>query len=148
MGLGLRLLAILGILLAFFISDTGHAQAPKPDSAALAKTGILERLAERSGIYGVPPTAKVPGFIADAGWPQTLPNNWIVGEIGGLYVAPDDHVWVLNRPRSLTNDEAALTPPSHKGPDGRPVDVLGFPRPFGVLGDCCVPAPEAPTHPT
>ena len=137
----LRLLAILGMLFGLFISETGHAQAPKPDPATLAKTGILERLAERSGIWGVPSTAKVPGFIADAGWPQTLPNNWIVGEIGGLYVAPDDHVWVLNRPRSLTNDEAALTPPTHKAADGRPVDVLGFPRPFGVLGDCCVPAP-------
>jgi hypothetical protein len=57
------------------ISVPGHAQAPKPDSAALAKSGILERLAERSGVYGVPPTAKVPGFIADAGWPQKLQRN-------------------------------------------------------------------------
>jgi hypothetical protein len=137
----LPVLAILGTLLGVVFIESGHAQAPKPDPAALAKTGILERLAERSGIHGVPPTAKVPGFIADAGWPQILPNNWIIGEIGGLYVAPDDHVWVLNRPRSLTNDEAALTPPTHKAPDGRPVDVLGFPRPYGVLGDCCVPAP-------
>ena len=137
----LRLLAILGILLGVFITEAGHAQAPKPDPAALAKTGILERLAERSGIYGVPSTAKVPGFIADAGWPQTLPNNWIIGEVAGLYVAPDDHIWVLQRPRSLTNDEAALTPATHKAPDGRPVDVLGFPRPYGPLGDCCLPAP-------
>ena len=41
----LRLLAILGVLFGLFISETGHAQAPKPDPAALAKTGILERLA-------------------------------------------------------------------------------------------------------
>ena len=122
------------------ISVPGHAQAPKPDNAALAKSGILERLAERSGVYGVPPTAKVPGFVADAGWPQKLPNNWIIGEVGGLYVAPDDHIWVYQRPRSLTNDEAALTPATHKGPDGRPVDALGYPRPYGALGDCCLPA--------
>ena len=127
--------------LALFISEPGHAQAPKPDPAALAKTGILERLAERSGIYGVPPTAKVPGFIADAGWPQKLPNNWLIGEVGGVYVAPDDHVWVLHRPRSLTSDEAALTPATNKDKDGKPVDVLGFARPYGVLGDCCIPAP-------
>src|SRR2546429_6731613 len=68
----------------------GYAQAPKPDSKTLAATGILERLAERSGVYAVPPTAKVPGFIADASWPQKLPNNWIIGQIGRPYVAADD----------------------------------------------------------
>ena len=137
-----RLLATTGALLAVLVAGPGHAQAPKPDPAALGKTGILERLAERSGVYGVPPTAKVPGFIADAGWPQKLPNNWILGQVAGLYVAPDDHIWVLQRPRSLSNDEAALTPPTHKAPDGRAVDVLGNPRPYGVLGDCCLPAPS------
>src|SRR5262245_44715647 len=107
--MNLKLLAICGALLAVLVTSTSEAQAPKPDYKALAATGILERLAERSGVYGVPPTAKVPGFIADAGWPQKLPNNWIIGQVGGLYVAPDDHVWVYQRPRSLTNDEAALT---------------------------------------
>ena len=43
-----------------------RAQAPKPDPKTLAASGILERLAERSGVYAVPSTAKVPGFIADA----------------------------------------------------------------------------------
>jgi hypothetical protein len=117
-------------------------QAPKPDAKTLAATGILDRLAGRSGVYGVPPGAKVPGFIADAGWPQKLPNNWILGQIGGLYVAPDDHIWVYQRPRSLTNDEAALTGATHKAPDGKPVDCDGNPRPYGVLGDCCLPAPS------
>ena len=115
----LNVLAILSVLLAGIVTAPGHAQAPKPDPAALARTGILERLAERSGIYGTPPTAKVPGFIADAGWPQKLPNNWLIGEVAGLHVSPDDHIWVYQRPRSLTNDEAALTPPTHKAPDGR-----------------------------
>ena len=109
------LIAVFGVLAA----RPGHAQTPKPDSKTLAATGILERLAERSGVYGVPPTAKVPGFIADAGWPQKLPNNWILGQIGGLYVAPDDHIWVYQRPRSLTNDEAALTNASGKAKDAR-----------------------------
>jgi len=73
--MNLKLHAICGVLLAALVTETGEAQAPKPDHKALAATGILERLAERSGVYGVPPTAKVPGFIADAGWPQKLPNN-------------------------------------------------------------------------
>ena len=131
------------ILLALFlaIAATAQAQAPKPDAKTLAASGILERLAARSGVYAVPAGAKVPGFVADAGWPQKLPNNWILGQVGGLYVAPDDHVWIFQRPRTLTDDEAALTPATNTK-DGKPVDVLGFPRPYGSLGDCCVPAPS------
>src|SRR3954468_22444278 len=128
--------ASLGLLAA-----SSQAQTPKPEAKDLAATGILERLAERSGVYGVPPTAKTPGFVADAGWPQKLPNNWIIGQVGGLYVAPDDHVWIYQRPRTLTNDEAALTGATGTPADGKPVDVMGNPRPYGTLGDCCLPAP-------
>ena len=135
-----RSLAIAGALLAM-VAVRGEAQAPKPDPKTLAATGILERLAERSGVYAVPAGAKVPGFVADAGWPQKLPNNWVIGQVGGLYVAPDDHIWVYQRPRTLTDDEAALTPATNTK-DGKPVDVMGFARPYGVLGDCCVPAPS------
>src|SRR5499427_6139805 len=113
------LLAVFGAAIVVSLIAPGHAQTPKPDRAALAASGILERLAERTGVYGVPPTAKTPGFIADAGWPQKLPNNWIIGQVGGLYVAPDDHIWVYQRPRTLTNDEAALTTATHKSKDGK-----------------------------
>jgi len=142
MNTNLRPIALLGVLLGALVTDSSHAQAPKPDAATLAKTGILERLAERSGVYGVPATAKVPGFIADAGWPQKLPNNWLIGQVGGLYVAPDDHIWVYQRPRTLTNDEAALTDGTQKDAKGQAADVLGNPRPYGALGDCCKPAPS------
>jgi len=129
--------AILGVCMTM----AGDAQTPKPDAKTLAASGILERLADRSGVYAVPATAKVPGFVADASWPQKLPNNWLLGQVGGLYVAPDDHVWVYQRPRSLTDDESALTGAAGTK-DGKPVSVLGFARPYGVLGDCCVPAPS------
>lgn len=67
-------------------------------------------------------TQPVPRFQVDPFWPKPLPNNWILGQIGGLAVDAQDHVWVLQRPRSLTADEkgATLTPPRSK---------------------CCVPAP-------
>jgi len=120
----------------------GSAQAPKPDAKTLAATGILERLAERTGVWAVASGAKVPGFIGDSSWPQKLPNNWLIGQVGGLYVAPDDHIWIYQRPRSLTNDEAAQTDATNKDKDGKPVDVFGFPRPNGPNGYCCVPAPS------
>lgn len=72
----------------------------------------------------VPPSfaADMPRFEVDASWPKTLPNNWIMGQAAGVAVDAQDHVWVIQRPRSLTDDEkaAALTPPRSK---------------------CCMPAP-------
>jgi hypothetical protein len=70
--MNLKLLAICGALLAMLSAVPNEAQAPKPDSKALAATGILDRLAERSGVYGVPSTAKVPGFIAG---PRSFPTT-------------------------------------------------------------------------
>ena len=62
-------------------------------------------------------------FKVDASWPKPLPNNWILGQVGGMAVDAQDNIWVFQRPRSLTEDEkgAALTPPRSK---------------------CCVPAPS------
>jgi DNA-binding beta-propeller fold protein YncE len=66
--------------------------------------------------------ADVPTFTVDASWPKPLPNNWIIGQVGGITVDWQGHIWVIQRPRSLTDDEkgATLNPPRSK---------------------CCVPAP-------
>src|SRR5262249_31411597 len=65
---------------------------------------------------------EVPTFAVDASWPKQLPNNWIMGQIGGITVDWQGHIWVIQRPRSLTDAEkgATLNPPRAK---------------------CCVPAP-------
>ena len=68
------------------------------------------------------PAADVPRFKVDAAWPLPLPNHWILGQVSGVATDANDHVWVLQRPGSLSEDErgATLNPPqSH----------------------CCAPAP-------
>jgi DNA-binding beta-propeller fold protein YncE len=69
------------------------------------------------------PASAVPRFKVDPNWPQPLPNNWILGQVSGVATDGDDHVWVLQRPASLTEDErgATLNPPQSK---------------------CCAPAPQ------
>ncbi len=54
-----------------------------------------------------------PKFRVDPAWPLELPNNGILGQVGGLTVDSHDHIWVLQRPGSDTVDElgAAQTPP-------------------------------------
>jgi hypothetical protein len=64
----------------------------------------------------------IPTFAVDPSWPKPLPNNWILGQVGGITVDWQGHFWAIRRPRSLTDDEkgATLNPPRSK---------------------CCVPAP-------
>jgi DNA-binding beta-propeller fold protein YncE len=58
----------------------------------------------------------LPRFQVDAAWPKPLPNQWIMGQAAGVAVDAQDHVWVIQRPRTLTDDEKALTltPPRSK----------------------------------
>lgn len=58
-------------------------------------------------------TLPAPQYVVDPFWPHQLPHNWILGQIAGLAVDSHDHVWVLQRPRTLTVDElgATQTPP-------------------------------------
>jgi DNA-binding beta-propeller fold protein YncE len=59
---------------------------------------------------------EIPTFAVDPSWPKQLPNNWILGQVGGITVDWQGHIWVIHRPRSLTEDEkgASLTPPRSK----------------------------------
>src|SRR4051794_9025113 len=65
----------------------------------------------------------VPQFQVDPFWPKPLPNNWLFGQVASVAVDANDHVWILQRPRSLSDDEkgATLTPPRNR---------------------CCSPAPS------
>ncbi|MDB5629529.1 MAG: hypothetical protein JWQ51_1869, partial [Tardiphaga sp.] len=58
----------------------------------------------------------IPTFEVDASWPKPLPNNWILGQVGGITTDKNGHIWLIHRPRSLTDDEkgASLTPPRSK----------------------------------
>lgn len=71
---------------------------------------------------------RAPRYEVDASWPKQLPNDWIVGQIGGLGIDKYDHIWVNQRPLSLTDDEigAAPNPPTRLTPRSL----------------CCKPAPS------
>src|ERR1700759_5087247 len=68
-------------------------------------------------LLGAAHAADAPKFQVDVSWPKTLPNNWIMGQAAGVAVDAQDHVWVIQRPKTLTDDEKAesLTPPHTKG---------------------------------
>ncbi|MEP6739601.1 MAG: hypothetical protein ABJA61_04440 [Caldimonas sp.] len=82
--------------------------------ASLAACAVLVGCAASSSSSSSSTTA--PSFQVDPTWPQPLPNNWILGQVSGVAVDANDHVWIVQRPRSLTEDEggAALKPPQSK----------------------------------
>ena len=78
--------------------------------------GAWNAAAEPGGGGGQAAEAETPRFRVDPFWP-TLPDDWILGQAAGVDVAPDDHVWLLHRPRTLDA------------------------RQRGEEGMCCTPAP-------
>lgn len=64
-----------------------------------------------------------PEFKVDADWPKPLPNQWLVGQVAGIAVDRHDTIWIIQRPSTLTADEAgaAQNPPR---------------------SECCFPAPS------
>jgi DNA-binding beta-propeller fold protein YncE len=61
-------------------------------------------------------TATIPQFQVDALWPKALPHNWIIGQVSGIAVDKQDHIWIVHRPGSLTPRERAAeqNPPEAK----------------------------------
>ena len=51
-----------------------------------------------------------PAFQVDPAWP-TIPNNWVLGEVTSIAVDPQDHIWVLHRPRSIPEAQRANAAP-------------------------------------
>jgi len=64
-----------------------------------------------------------PRYVVDASWPMDLPNNMIIGQVSGIAVSSDDHIWIVHRPKSITESQMGqvLDPP---------------------LSECCTPAPS------
>ena len=50
----------------------------------------------------------LPAWEIDPTWPPTLPNDWILGDIRGMFIDDDDHLWVVHMPSSLTRQEICL----------------------------------------
>jgi hypothetical protein len=50
----------------------------------------------------------IPHYKNDPSWPKQFPNHWVIGQVGGLFVDPNDHIWVLQRPLPYAQDDAGV----------------------------------------
>jgi DNA-binding beta-propeller fold protein YncE len=90
-----------------------------------------------------PAEPAVPQFQVDPFWPKPLPNNWILGQVSGIAADRFDRVWVLHRPRSLTERERAAErdPPEAKCCVAAP-PVLVFDQSGNLLRSWGGPGPQ------
>jgi DNA-binding beta-propeller fold protein YncE len=91
--------------------------------ALLAALGVGQHLLQQSAEAQAKGAVQAPRFEVDPMWPKPVPNHWVFGNIIGVGVDKNDHVYIIHRGAgSLEAKEiyAAANPPQ---------------------SECCVPAP-------
>ena len=102
----------------------GESAGDVEDMVALSTAADIDETATVSATADTGSTAtEAPQYEVDPWWPKQLPNRWILGQVSGIATDSQDNTWIVQRPRSLTAEEAGAVqnPPLH---------------------DCCVPAPS------
>jgi len=100
--------------------ERGSAWCAVAAAAAVLVASCSEMPGERAPSAAA--GAGTPKFAVDPYWPKPLPGNWLLGQVAGIAVDKDDHIWIVHRPTTLVDDEkgALQNPPTTK---------------------CCTPAP-------
>ena len=91
--------------------------------AAVAALGVGQQLLEQRASAQAKSAVQAPRFEVDPMWPKPLPNHWVMGNVIGVGVDTQDHVYLIHRGAgSLEAKEiyAAENPPA---------------------SECCLPAP-------
>src|SRR5579862_9165121 len=99
-------------------------------AAVLLALGIGSSLVDRHATVSAAAT-QAPRFEVEPMWPKPLPHHWVMGNVIGVSVDAQDHIWIIHRQGSLEAMEnyAAPNPPGAK-------------RAKGVVeSECCIPAP-------
>ena len=95
-----RISWLMSLLSVCILGCSGPQNGVSDDSAAMSSPSL----------DGSPKS--VPTYSVDHTWPPTLPNDWILGVPTSVSVDKDDHVWVLHRPRTVSEDERHLAAPA------------------------------------
>src|ERR1700684_4352078 len=80
-------------------------------SLRLRKTAICTLLATVPGLLGTlsaKAQTSVPHYEVDPSWPKPLPDRWVTGEMGGVCVDSQDHVFIAQRVSDVGGMDAHL----------------------------------------
>ena len=73
--------------------------------------------------------ADPPRLQVDPAWPKPLPHHWTLGEVSGVATDARDHVWIIQRPRSVPRPHTPAPPVIEFDPEGNVVQAWGGPGP-------------------
>jgi hypothetical protein len=96
------------------------SKAPAAFPSALLLGAVLSLSACSSTGPGYAPAAT--RYAVDPYWPKPLPGKWQLGAVAGVAVDRHQHIWIIHRPSSFTDDEKAAA--------------------FDLSRAACVPAPS------
>ena len=74
---------------------------------AVVLASLLAGVAPLARAADAPAAKDVPTFTYDMSWPKPLPNSWVLGNVVGVAVDARDHIWIIQRPSTVTDFERA-----------------------------------------
>src|SRR6266496_3747544 len=83
--------------------------------ALLAGLGTLQASLDRAAAAQAKNTVQAPRFEVDPMWPKPLPNHWLLGNVIGVGVDTQDHIYIIHRGEGTLNRKeiyAAANPPA------------------------------------
>jgi DNA-binding beta-propeller fold protein YncE len=83
----------------------------------------LFRAQSSLGAYAREREVQAPRFEVDPLWPKPLPNHWVLGNVIGVGVDANDHVFIVHRADTFDREKE--------------IGAVATPK----LSECCVPAP-------
>src|SRR4030095_2631811 len=73
-------------------------------ASVFAFCGTLNAAQAPTPTPNLPQVPEVYKFVP--GWPKPLPHGWVMGNVTGMFVDKEDHIWVLSRPEEDSKSAA------------------------------------------
>jgi DNA-binding beta-propeller fold protein YncE len=89
----------------------------------LAGLGVTQQVLEKTAAAQAKAAVQAPRFEVDPMWPKPLPNHWVMGNVIGVGVDKQDHVYIIHRGAGSLE----------------PKEIYAFANP--PQSECCLPAP-------
>src|SRR5438128_5301555 len=90
--------------------------------SVLGVLGVAQTVLQKTAAAQAKGGVQAPRFEVDPMWPKPLPNHWLLGNVIGVGVDNQDHIWIIHRGEGTLNVKeiyAAQNPP---------------------MSECCMPA--------
>ena len=89
----------------------------------LAALGVTQQVLEKTAAAQAKAGAQAPRFEVDPMWPKPLPNHWVMGNVIGVGIDKQDHVYIIHRGAGSLEQK----------------EIYAFANP--PQSECCLPAP-------